>query len=603
MSEDSLDRPLLVFDGECPFCRAWVTYWKHLTGDRVLYASYQEVGQRFPKIAREEFASAVKLIMPDGKVRSGAHAVFGALGSLPGRRGWMLWCYKHIPGFATVSEAAYGVFARHRSFFYRVTNFLWGIPLAPETFRVSSWLFLRMLGTIYLIAFASFGVQAAGLIGSRGVLPAAEFLRAAQVYFGTARYWNVPTFFWLSGSDASIRADWMAGICLSVLVLAGVNWRGLRLALFLLYLSVVTAGQVFMAYQWDALLLEAGFLAIFLGASPVIPRLFRWLLCRFLFLSGAVKLASGDSSWRSFTALPVHYETQPLPTPLAWYVFHFPAWFHRMSVGSLLFVELVVPFLVLAPRRVRHFAAGAITVLQVLIFLTGNYAFFNILTIGLCLFLLEDAILIRKLPKRILERIPITVSNVRWPQVRNAFYKIFAVLVLFLSGFEMAGEFSGVRWAPADTIIRAIAPFEIINTYGLFANMTTSRPEIVIEGSLDGQTWLPYEFKYKPGDLTRRPIWVEPHQPRLDWQMWFAALGNYQRDPWTIHFMARLLEGSPEVLSLVDKNPFPDVPPHYVRALLYEYSFTTATEKRTTGHWWRRQLKGIYISPLALRQQ
>jgi hypothetical protein len=133
--------------------------------------------------------------------------------------------------------------------------------------------------------------------------------------------------------------------------------------------------------------------------------------------------------------------------------------------------------------------------------------------------------------------------------------------------------------------------------------MTTSRPEIVIEGSLDGETWLPYEFKYKPGDLTRRPTWVEPHQPRLDWQMWFAALGDYQRDPWTVHFMARLLEGSPEVLSLMDKNPFPDVPPHYVRALLYEYSFTTATEKRTTGHWWRRQLKGIYISPSALRQQ
>ena len=603
MPEYSLDRPLLVFDGECPFCRAWVDYWKHLTADRIAYATYQEVGPRFPEISREEFATAVKLIPPHGEVRSGAHAVFSALAIVPEKRS-ALWAYEKIPGFAAASEAAYRVFARHRSFFYRVTKLLWGIPLEPQTYRASTWLFLRVMGAIYLIAFVSFGVQAAGLIGAHGILPAKEYLHAAYTYLGKAAYWNVPTLLWLNSNDAFIKADWILGACLSALVLLGLNWRALRLALFFLYLSLVTAGQVFMGYQWDALLLEAGFLSIFLGSSPVIVRLFRWLLCRFIFLSGAVKLASGDPTWRHFTALPVHYETQPLPTPLAWYLFQFPVWFHRISIGCLFFVELAVPFLVLAPRRLRHFAATCIIVPQILIFLTGNFAFFNLLTIALCIFLLEDAILFRKLPKKISARLaPEIVQPEPAPRWQTASYKVFAAFILFTSAFVTVGELTPMHWAPADAVIHALAPFEIINTYGLFANMTTTRPEIVIEGSNDGETWLAYEFQYKPGDLARRPRFVEPHQPRLDWQMWFAALGDYRSDPWTIHFMARLLEGTPEVLALLRNNPFPNAPPRYVRALVYEYHFTTPAEKNATGHWWRRELKGTYVSPLALRSR
>lgn len=603
MSDHSLDRPLLVFDAECSFCREWVDYWKHLTGERVDYASYQEVSARFPNIPREEFATAVKLILPDGEVRSGAHAVFSTLATVPGKRG-TLWAYDKIPGFAAVSEATYGVFARHRSFFYRVTKFLWGIPVERETYRASTWLFLRALGAIYLIAFASFGVQAAGLIGSHGILPVAEYLHAAHTYFGSAAYWNVPTLLWLSRSDSFLKADWILGVCLSTLVLWGMDWRLLRVGLFLLYLSLVTAGQVFMTYQWDALLLEAGFLSIFLGSSPVIVRLFRWLLCRFIFLSGAVKLASGDLTWRHFTALPLHYETQPLPTPLSWYIFQFPTWFHRVSVGFLFFVELGMPFLVLAPRRLRHFAGGAIITLQILIFLTGNFAFFNLLTIALCIFLYEDAKLLRKLPKKISARLaghtPASLSQPA-PRLGAALYSTFAGFVLLISAYETVGSLTAIHWGPADAVARTIAPFEIINTYGLFANMTTTRPEIVVEGSSDGETWLAYEFKYKAGDLSRRPMFIEPHQPRLDWQMWFAALGDYRSDPWTIHFLARLLEGTPEVLALLRKNPFPDSPPRYIRALLYEYHFTSPEEKKATGHWWRRELKGMYVSPLTLR--
>jgi predicted DCC family thiol-disulfide oxidoreductase YuxK len=598
MSDDSLDRPLLVFDGDCPFCRAWVDYWKCLTGDRVHYAPYQEVAPQFPDVSREEFASAAKCILPGGEVRSGAHAVFSVLGYVPGKR-WMLWCYERVPLFAPVSEAAYGVFARQRLLFFRVTKLLWGVPVRPSTYTTASWLFLRLLAAVYLIAFASFGVQAAGLIGSRGILPAADFLAAARQYFGTARFWNVPTLFWISSSDLSIRAAWIGGIGLSVVLLLGLNLRIIRLALFVLYLSLVTAGQVFMGYQWDALLLEAGFLSIFLGASPAIPRLFRWLLCRFMFLSGAVKLASGDSSWRNFTALPVHYETQPLPTPLAWYVYQQPDWFHHVSLGLLFFVELAVPFLVLAPRRLRLFAAGAISLLQLLIFLTGNYAFFNLLTAALCIFLLDDASLARA--GQAVRRLSTPFQQRAGPRLRKAFFGVFAALVLLISGFEMAEMFSQVRWGPADALIRAAAPFEIINTYGLFANMTTSRPEIIVEGSADGMTWLPYEFKYKAGDAKRRPPWVEPHQPRLDWQMWFAALGNYRTDRWILYFMGRLLEGSPDVVHLLAKNPFPDAPPRYIRALVYEYRFTTRDQKRMTGDWWRRELKGVYLEPITLK--
>ena len=604
MPANSLDRPLLVFDGECPFCRAWVHYWECLTSDRVAYAPYQEVATRFPQISREEFASAVQLILPDGEVSSGAHAVFSVLAMEPGKRG-ALWSYEKIPGFAVVSEAVYCLFARHRSFFYRVTTFLWGVPIEPETYRATTWLFLRLLGAIYLIAFLSFGVQAAGLIGSNGILPVSEYLHAAHTYFGSAAYWNVPTLFWISRSDALLKADWILGAGLAAMVLAGLNGRVLRVGLFVLYLSLVTGGQVFMTYQWDALLLEAGFLSIFLGQTPTMVRLFRWLLCRFIFLSGAVKLASGDPTWRHFTALPVHYETQPLPTPLAWYVFQFPGWFHRMSVGFLFFVELVVPFLVLAPRRLRHFAAGAIITLQVLIFLTGNYAFFNLLTIALCVFLVEDARLLRKLPGKISARFVRQGAIPTSPQPwwRTAVAALFAAFMLIVSAYVTAEELAAIRWTPLDAITRAIAPFEIINTYGLFANMTTTRPEIVIEGSNDGQTWLAYEFKYKAGDLGRAPVYVEPHQPRLDWQMWFAALGDAGSDPWIIHFMARLLQGTPEVLALLRNNPFGNAPPRYMRALVYEYRFTAPAEKRATGHWWRRELKGMYVAPLALRPQ
>jgi lipase maturation factor 1 len=600
MDRDQFHRPLLVFDGDCGFCRAWVEYWKALTGDRVDYAPFQEVGERFPQVSGEEFAAAVKLILPDGEVRSGAHAVFTALAAQMNKR-WILWSYDRLPGVAPLCEAAYRIIANRRSCAYGVTKLLWGIPFRPETYHVTNWLFLRLLGAIYLMAFASFGVQAAGLVGSHGILPAGEFLGAVHKSLGTASYWNVPTLLWLNQSDVCLRAVWITGSCLSLSLLLGLNARVVRTGLFVLYLSLDTAGQVFMNYQWDALLVEAGFLAIFLGSEVTIVKLFRWLLCRLLFLSGAVKLLSQDPSWRHLTALPVHYQTQPLPTPLAWYFYQLPDWFQRMSVVFVFFVELAVPWFVLAPRRLRLFAGLAITLLQLLIFLTGNYAFFNLLTISLCLFVLDDAALTRVLPKRFMSRLSKRVHVSLRPAWWRVVCGFVATFVLLVSGFEMVGELSGHRWAPAETVIRAVSPFEIVNTYGLFAVMTTTRPEIIVEGSNDGTIWLPYEFKYKPGDLTRAPVWVQPHQPRLDWQLWFAALGDYRKDPWVLHFLARLLEGRPEVLGLLGHNPFPDAPPHYIRALVYEYRFTTPAGKKATGHWWKRELQGSYVPAVSLQ--
>jgi predicted DCC family thiol-disulfide oxidoreductase YuxK len=598
MVQQPPERPFLIFDGECSFCRAWVEYWKQLT-DGVLYVPYQEIGDRFPEISGQEFAAAVQLILPSGEAFSGAHAVFQLLALVPGKSS-MLWLYERLPGFALVADALYGWIARHRSFAYKLTKYVLGVPLEPENFGYASWIFLRLLGLIYLIAFLSFGVQASGLIGSHGILPAADFLRAVGEYLGTARFWSVPTLLWVNASDAMILTIWVAGVIFSVLLAVGINWRLVRVALFVLYLSLVTTGQGFMTYQWDALLLEAGFLTIFLGSSRLIVKLFRWLLFRLVFLSGAVKLLSHDPSWHNFTALPFHYETQPLPTPVAWYFYQFPPTFQRVSVGFVFFVELLIPFLILAPRRLRVLAAFAITLLQILIALTGNYAFFNLLTVALCLFLLDDAFFRRRLSGSLMNRIPLSLSESSTrPLVRRACFMLY-VLVLFVSGFEMAGMFSGAHWAVTDKVISAVAPLEVVNTYGLFAVMTTTRGEIVVEGSNDGAIWLEYEFKYKPGELNRRPPWVAPYQPRLDWQMWFAALGDYRSDPWVLQFMARILEGSPQVLKLVHHNPFPNASPRYLRAMLYQYRFTTPAQRRSTGAWWRRELKGEYVPTVSL---
>ena len=544
----------MIYDGRCGFCLMWIRYWQELTGGNIAYRPSTEP------------LTSVQLAFPDGEVLSGARAVFTSLKNVPGK-GWLLWAYDHVPGAGWTSEAGYRMVAAHRGFFYHATRLLFGTEIRPLAFQRIQWLFLKLLAAIYLIAFASFGVQAIGLIGSKGILPAESLL-------------------WWKASDTAIRAVCAGGVLMSLVLMAGYFRRVCLAVLFVLYLALCNAGADFMSFQWDALLLESGFLALFLGDSTITVWLYRWLLFRLVFLSGAAKLLSGDESWRNLTALGYHYLTQPLPNPVAWYMYQLPDWFQRGSTAVALFIELVVPFLIFTPRRTRFAAGWALIGLQALILLTGNYTFFNLLSIALCLFLFDDGLLRR----------PRNVRAMRGPA---RWLLIPAALVLaMVGGFALQERLTRVRLVPE--IVEWFERYQIVNSYGLFAVMTTSRAEILIQGSDDGETWHDYEFKYKPGDLRHAPPWVAPHQPRLDWQMWFAALGSYRSNPWVLSFLYRLLEGSPPVLGLLERNPFPDHPPKYVRALIGRYQFTGFQERRQTGNWWKREPPAVYVRPVTL---
>ncbi|MBZ0301037.1 MAG: lipase maturation factor family protein [Anaerolineae bacterium] len=487
------------------------------------------------------------------------------------------------------------------------------VPMRPPTNSLTRWLFLRALAIIYFIAFASLAAQILGLVGSGGILPIRDTLQTLQNYYGPQAYNLFPSLVWWNASDGGLLFLTHAGMILSVLLLLDIAPLFSAALLWGLYLSLVTAGQIFLRYQWDLLLLETGFLAILLAPPHIVPRrsaqrspsplniwLLRWLLFRLMFSSGVVKLTSGDPTWANLTALTYHYTTQPLPTPLAWFMHQLPLPFQQASAAFMFGVELILPLFIFGPRRLRWIAAAGIAALQVLIALTGNYTFFNLLALALCIPLLDDAFLRRLLPGVLTARFDST--PVRLPAYRRALLGLVAALVFALGGIQMLYRVIGRTGLPEPVlnVVNFLAPLRIANSYGLFAVMTTTRPEILVEGSNDGQTWQAYRFKDKPGDLQRPPPWVAPHQPRLDWQMWFAALGPPSQSPWFSAFVQRLLEGKPDVLALLETNPFPDAPPRYVRAQLYDYQFTTMEERSQTGAWWTRQLIGEYVPATAL---
>ncbi len=597
-------KPLLVYDNDCDFCRYWIAQWQHITGDRIDYAPYQEVASQFPDIPLSAYQSSVQLILENGTVFSGAEAVFRALDN-----GLLLWCYNRLPGFGIISESVYRLVAQHRPFFSLLTRWLCGTHTEKTTLYFSRWLFLRALGCIYLIAFLSLWVQIHGLIGSNGILPVDQFLTAVRQQVGTSGYHAVPTLLWLNSSDVSLHFLCAGGVVLSLFLIAGFLPTFALAGLWVLYLSLVSAGQAFLSFQWDVLLLETGFLAIFFAPlrirdtlshasqlSAAFLWLLRWLLFRLMFASGFVKLVN-DAVWRDLTALNFHYETQPLPTWIGWYAHQLPEWFQKISVIGMFGVELVVPFLIFAPRRLRPAGCIGLVGLQVLIILTGNYCFFNLLTIMLCLLLIDDVTWKGLSPKRLVRRFEVV------GQSPHRYWRVCVVVVATLLFVPSSIRFGGQLFREARLPdLGWIRPFRSVNTYGLFADMTESRPEIVVEGSNDMITWQTYEFRWKPGELTDAPKWVAPHQPRLDWQMWFAALqGSYQNTYWFPNFMVALLQNSPEVLQLLAENPFPDTPPRYVRATLYDYHFTDIETKRSEGTWWSRERKGIYCPAILLR--
>ncbi len=456
-----------------------------------------------------------------------------------------------------------------------------------------------------------------GLVGSDGIAPVGPALERIAGAVGLERFYVVPTVLWLDASDGAMRALCWSGVVLAVLLILDVAPALSLGLLWAAYLSLVTVGQDFLAFQWDSLLLETGFLAVFLVPWRLRPRLrqpsdpppiFRWLLWlllfRLMFSSGLVKLLSGDPTWRDLTALTVYYETQPLPPWTAWYAHQLPAWFHRLSAAIMFAVELLVPFLIAAPRALRHAGSVLLIAFQVLIAATGNYAFFNLLAGALCLLLFDDAVLarwFRWLAPAAEERAPMRPGGpgagpprwLAWP-VAGLLAILGLTLVAGLADRRVLRT-GPVRWAFAVT-----GPFHLVNSYGLFAIMTTTRPEIVVQGSVDGETWRDYAFPWKPGDPARRPAFVAPHQPRLDWQMWFAALGDCQGSPWLPGLFRRLLEGSPPVLGLLAADPFPEGPPRYVRALVHDYRFTDAAERATSGRWWKRGEPRLFCPAVSL---
>lgn len=477
-------------------------------------------------------------------------------------------------------------------------------------YRVAVNAFLRALGGIYLLAFFSLGDQIHGLIGSGGILPVEDFMERARIQLGSAGWLQLPSILWWFSGDAVLGMLCYVGMAFSILLILGILPLLSSLVLWLFYLSLVVGGQVFLSFQWDNLLLEAGFLAILLSPAVFISRsstnpdpprfvifLLHWLLFRLMFSSGYVKLASGDASWRDLSALSYHFWTQPLPTWTAWYCHLAPAWLLRAMTFVMFVVELIVPFLIFSNRLFRAAALLFIVFLQIMIMATGNYGFFNLLTMVLCLLLLDDGwFTAQEKPDRprLFPRLDRTGSILRWAISILIFV---ASLMVFSSTLKR-----NLPWPdPLVKLMGTISPFRSVNGYGLFAVMTKTRPEIILEGSRDGRTWDSYEFPYKPGDIHRTPLFVAPHMPRLDWQMWFAALGSYQGNPWLLRLMDKLVEGEPEVLELLAINPFGRDPPNYVRAVMYDYEFSNLDQNRHQYLWWTRDLKELYCPVIGRR--
>ncbi|WP_395748217.1 lipase maturation factor family protein [Prosthecobacter sp.] len=498
-------------------------------------------------------------------------------------------------------------------------------------YTVVRWLFPRLLAGIYLIAFASWGLQYDGLVGEDGILPAKSLMENIHAFEEREHhtlFWQMPSVFHWHYSDAFAHGILISCCVLAVLVMAGVAQGPLLALLWFSYLSFATTGEIFMGYQWDALLLEAGLLALFIAPwrlwswrGPMEPPrgsvfLLHWLLFRLMFLSGYVKIGGGDLPWHDMTALLYHYETQPLPNGLSWFAHQAPRWIHVAGCWIMYFIELGLPFAIFLGRWGRLAAALGFLGLMAMISATGNYNFFDLLTAVLAITLLDDRWWLQRV-RRWLRIEPGTErpSFKRWPQ----WPALAAVLPVMLFTLLAADSFLAGRipqYKPKlsatlhEKLDAPIARTRSFNAYGLFQDMTEQRPEIILEVSDDGAFFLPVDFKYKPGDLKRRPPFIAPHQPRLDWQMWFAALYpgfDPRRDAnpaspmhWFGQFCRALLQHKKPVWDLLEPPPFPIEKITQVRARLYRYHFTSPEVRQATGEWWQREEIGPFSGRISL---
>ena len=489
------------------------------------------------------------------------------------------------------------------------------------------WLFLRGLGLIYFSAFYSLVFQIKGLIGPDSILPAADYLGELGK-LGPVRYWYAPTLLWLSsGSHMLVAICWIGMIAAALLVL-NVWPRAVLVVCFLCFLSFVGAAQDFSGYQSDGMLLEAGFISLFFappGLRPGLGRnhppsraslfLLQWEWFRIYFESGMVKLVSGDIEWRNFTAMDEYYQNGPLPTWVGWYVQHLPHRVHAFATGATLVLELGLVWMFLLPRPWRLACFFIVTAWQIPVILTANYTFLNYLVLLLGVLLLDDRFLVRWLPAWVLrpihESLPAeapgpesTTTDVapsravkHLQAIKLAITSVILSWIFYTTTLQMLWIPFGRLPLPTSPVI-AVEPLRIANRYGLFAVMTRGRYEIEFQGSNDGQTWTAYPFRYKPQNPAKAPGIYAPYQPRFEWNLWFASLGGWRDNMFVVSAEERLLANNQDVLSLFAGNPFGETAPRFVRAVIWQYWFTSLEEKRRTGMWWRREDLGLYAPTL-----
>ncbi len=500
-------------------------------------------------------------------------------------------------------------------------GWLFGSPRAGSERLVPRWLFLRALGAIYFSAFFSLIYQIRGLIGRQGLLPAGSYLEAvAQTLGHWQRIWYAPTVLWWSSGNAMLSSVCWVGMIASVLLVLNLWPRGMLAICFVCFLSFVSAAQDFSSYQSDGMLLEAGFISLFVAPLGVWPGLGRthpasraslflllWEWFRIYFESGAVKLLSGDLEWRHFTAMDEYYQNGPLPTWIGWYVQHLPHWFHAATAGATLVMELGIVWMLFLPRRWRIICFFIVTPWEIGVILTANYTFLNYLVLALGVLLLDDRAVLRIVPTRWKARLTASASGseeppkeqTAWQRIERYWQAVKLTVSTIMLSWIFYVTTSLLIWmfvkAPLPTSpVAALEPFRIANQYGLFAVMTRGRYEIEFQGSADGQTWVPYPFRYKPQALNQAPGIYAPYQPRFDWNLWFASLGDWREYPIVPNTELRLLTNDKDVLELFAGNPFSREAPRQIRAVLWQYWFTSVAEKRLTGMWWRRQMLGLY---------
>lgn len=492
---------------------------------------------------------------------------------------------------------------------------------------IPRWFFLRALGGIYFSAFFSLLFQIRGLIGPAGILPAGKYLQEVEQSFAHwQRFWYAPTLLWWSSGRGMLIALCWVGLIASLLLVLNLWPRGMLVISFICFLSFVSAAQDFSQYQSDGMLLEAGAISFFFapsGLRPGLGRIFapsraslfllQWEWFRIYFQSGVVKLLSGDPEWRNFTAMDEYYQNGPLPTWIGWYVQHLPHWFHATTVYATLALELGLVWMLFLPRRWRIACFLIATPWQLVVIATANYAFLNYLVLLMGVLLLDDRFLLRfapeswRLSRREADPTEAATRAEKPESWRTRSLRYWQVSKLSLSAVMLMWMFyastAKLVWMFAKlplpvTPVAALEPFRIANQYGLFAVMTRGRYEIEFQGSRDGENWTAYPFRYKPQDPKQPPRIYAPYQPRFDWNLWFASLGSWRENSIVPNTELRLLANDDDVLALFAGNPFPQDPPRRIRALLWQYWFTTMAEKSATGMWWRRQILGLYAPTL-----